>query len=89
MTPTLNSPPLAALGNRVREARTENKLTQEQLAALCGFDRTYISLVERGKRNISFTNLIILAKGLDVAVSELVEGIKWHSIQQTPNTRSK
>ena len=75
MTPALNSPSLAALGNRVREARTEQKLTQEQLAALCDFDRTYISLVERGKRNISFTNLITLAKGLDVSVSDLVAGI--------------
>ena len=75
MNPTPNSPSLAALGNSVREARTEKKLTQEQLAALCGFDRTYISLVERGKRNISFTNLITLAKGLEVSVSKLVEGI--------------
>ena len=75
MNPTPNSPSLAALGNSVRAARTEKELTQEQLAALCGFDRTYISLVERGKRNISFTNLITLAKGLEVSVSKLVEGI--------------
>lgn len=70
-----NTDYLSTLGKKVRELRVEQNLSQEQLADACGFDRTYISLIERGKRNISFTNLVTLAKGLGLSVSKLVEGI--------------
>lgn len=38
----------AALGSEVRTTRRERHLTQEQLAALVGVDRSWISKVERG-----------------------------------------
>lgn len=67
--------PLEALGDKVRSLRTKLDLSQEALAERCDFDRTYISLIERGQRNPSFTNLIRLARGLDVSVSDLIKGI--------------
>jgi transcriptional regulator with XRE-family HTH domain len=67
--------PLKALGVKVRNLRTNLELSQESLAERCNFDRTYISLIERGQRNPSFTNLLKLAKGVDVSVSALTEGI--------------
>ena len=45
-------------------------------AEVCGFDRTYISLVERGLRNLSFLNLVKIAAGLGLSVSELTGGIE-------------
>ena len=75
MNTTPNPDFLIALGNNVKQRRAEQKLSQEQLADVCGFDRTYISLIERGKRNISFTNLATLAQGLGLSISKLVEGI--------------
>ncbi len=66
---------LIRLGTRVRHIRTQRGYTQEQLAEECDFDRTYISLIERGRRNPSFTNLMKLASGLDVSVSDLTDGI--------------
>ncbi len=51
---------LKKLGEVVKQKRAELKISQEELAFNCGFDRTYISLVERGLRNISFSNLFIL-----------------------------
>ena len=68
---------LKLLGDRVKLKRAELKISQEELAFKCGFDRTYISLVERGLRNISFTNLLILSEGLDTSVSSLTKDIKW------------
>lgn len=62
---------LIALGNRIREIRIQQKLSQEKLAEECNFDRTYISLVERGLRNPSFTNLCKFAEGLGVQIAEL------------------
>lgn len=67
--------PLKALGDKVRALRTKLDLSQEALAERCDFDRTYISLIERGQRNPSYTNLIRLAEGLKVPVSDLTKDI--------------
>jgi transcriptional regulator with XRE-family HTH domain len=66
---------LIELGIRVREYRTELGLSQEKLAEICKFDRTYISLIERGKRNPSYINLLKLSYGLKKTISELTEGL--------------
>lgn len=64
---------LKKLGEKVKIKRAELKLSQEELAFKCGFDRTYISLIERGLRNISFSNLSILAEGLNTTISSLTK----------------
>jgi transcriptional regulator with XRE-family HTH domain len=66
---------LLFLGAAVKAQRSKLNLSQEQLADICGFDRTYISLIERGKRNISFSNLNQLSQGLEMTISELTKGI--------------
>ena len=75
MNNILQTDPLQILGNKVKERRTKLALSQESLAGICSFDRTYISLIERGKRNISFTNLRTLSEGLNTSISELTKGI--------------
>ena len=67
---------LTKLGSKIRRLRERSGLSQEAFADKCGFDRTYISMVERGKRNIAFSNLIRFAQGLDVSVSTLTEDIE-------------
>jgi transcriptional regulator with XRE-family HTH domain len=66
---------LKKLGTRVKSRRSELGISQEELAFKCGFDRTYISLVERGLRNISFINLLSLAEGLETTISSLTQDI--------------
>lgn len=44
----------------------EKGLSQEDLAHLCELDRTYISGIERGKRNLSLINIFKIANALDV-----------------------
>jgi len=66
---------LEKLGIKIRQYRIEKKLSQEELSQICDFDRTYISLVERGKRNLSFSNLCIFADSLNISVSELLQDI--------------
>lgn len=65
--------PLILLGQAIRAQREQLGLSQEKLAEQCGFDRTYISMLERGKRNPSLLNLLKLAKGLQTSVSTLTE----------------
>jgi transcriptional regulator with XRE-family HTH domain len=66
---------LVRFGERVRLLRQAAGLSQEALAALCGLDRTYISGIERGKRNVSLENLKVLARALNVTLSGLLEGL--------------
>ena len=42
-------------GNRIRELRLLKGVSQEKLAELADLDRTYITGIEKGKRNISIT----------------------------------
>jgi transcriptional regulator with XRE-family HTH domain len=69
---------LKKFGAQVKLKRIELKITQEELAFKCEFDRTYISLIERGLRNISLSNLSILAEGLNTTISSLTKELQWH-----------
>lgn len=64
---------LLLLAKAIRDRREELGLSQERLAEECGFDRTYISMLERGTRNPSFLNLLKIAGGLKTSVSKLTE----------------
>ena len=50
----------------IRRFRKQSGLSQEALAERCGLHRTYISAVEREKRNISLTNVEKIAQTLGV-----------------------
>ena len=58
------------VGKRVRELRNSIGISQEKLADLAGLDRTYITSVECGKRNISIVNIEKLANALRVSLKE-------------------
>ncbi len=58
------------VGKRVRELRNSIGISQEELADLAGLDRTYITSVECGKRNISIVNIEKLANALNVTLAE-------------------
>jgi transcriptional regulator with XRE-family HTH domain len=66
---------LARFGKRLREKRTELGLSQEAFADRCKLDRTYISGIERGKRNVSLRNVEIIAKTIGISISELMERV--------------
>jgi transcriptional regulator with XRE-family HTH domain len=66
---------LARFGKRVREKRTAIGLSQEAFADKCHLDRTYISGIERGKRNVSLRNIDIIATTLGVPIAELMQGV--------------
>ena len=68
---------VTALGEAIRKRRQAKNLSQEALAEIADFDRTYISLLERGERNPSFTNLCRVAAALDTTPSELLKGISF------------
>lgn len=58
------------VGQRIKELRTKQGLSQEEFAFRCELDRTYITSLERGKRNISLTNLEKIANAFNITLSE-------------------
>lgn len=62
---------LQALGEAIRALRGP-RLSQVELAARAGLHNTYLSGIERGQRNPSWTVVRAIAAGLEVTVAELV-----------------
>lgn len=70
-----------AYGKAVRAIRQDKKISQEELADLCGLHRTYISDIELGKRNVSLENIDKIAQALQMKKSELfVEVEQYESV---------
>ena len=58
------------VGQRIKELRLEIGLSQEALGTKAEVDRTYVTDVENGRRNISVELLEKLIKALEVSFSE-------------------
>jgi len=56
----------AIVGQRIRELRNELGISQEALANKAEIDRTYVTDVENGRRNISIENLYKLVNALEI-----------------------
>lgn len=59
-------------GQRLRQLRTERKLSQKKLAANAGLARNFISMVETGERNVTIATVEKLAKALECRMCELM-----------------
>lgn len=66
---------LTSFGDRVRTLRTNQGLSQEDFAFKCGIDRTYISGIERGRRNPSLKSVERIARTLGVPLTKLFQGV--------------
>ena len=60
------------IGAKVRRLRKAKRISQEELAHICGYHRTYVGMVERRERNISIATLAALAGALSVQAHELL-----------------
>ena len=59
------------LGNRIRQVRSEQELTQEKLGELCGLSAAHIGHIERGTRALSSETLFKISTVLNVSVDYL------------------
>ena len=63
----------ALLATNVQKIRHEKEISQEKLAEMAGFHRTYVSQIERRVTNASADNIQKLADVLGVPVARLFE----------------
>jgi transcriptional regulator with XRE-family HTH domain len=61
-----------AIGDHIRAARTERKLTQETLGELTGLDRKTVNRIEQGAHATLIDHLILIADALDTPLTDLV-----------------
>ena len=58
-------------GKTLRKLRKKQGVSQEAFADKCDLQRTYISDIERGERNVSLENIEKIAQVLNIQMSEL------------------
>lgn len=69
---TGKDPELVAFGRRICKLREAAGLTQEALAHAAGLHWTYVGQIERGERNLTYKNVLKLARGLGVEPPDLM-----------------
>jgi transcriptional regulator with XRE-family HTH domain len=83
----MDNPILKSIGQRVRDLRKQNNLSQEQLGELAGYHFSYIGGLERGQKNISILNLEKIAKALNVPIHDLF--FYSEQIKRSNNTKDE
>lgn len=64
---------LIKFGEKVRDSRKAQRLSQEQLSFKADLHRTYIGMIERAEKNITLLNIEKIAKALEVEIIELLK----------------
>jgi transcriptional regulator with XRE-family HTH domain len=59
-------------GLRLRKLRKQKGWTQVQMADALGVDRSYISDMERGKKNVCLPTIEVIALGFEISISKLL-----------------
>ena len=71
------------LVKKIKLLRYSHGWSQETLAELCGFSRSYIANIESGKHNLSLDNLERIAEVFEVSIAELLNPDFNLRIEQT------
>ncbi len=62
-----------ALGKRIKELRLQKKISQTEIAYICGFDKSNYNTIESGKRNPTLASLLKIAKALNISLTDLFD----------------
>jgi transcriptional regulator with XRE-family HTH domain len=65
-----------AFGVILKKIRHKENISQSQLALDSELDRTFISLLERGKRQPSLSSVFKISKALNVEPDEMIRSVK-------------
>ena len=65
-----------ALGHEIKKGRVALQKSQEDLAFEAGIHRTYVSMIERGKKSPTLAVIVKLANALHVKPSELLQRVE-------------
>ncbi len=68
----MKNPILVAFGQHIRALRKQQEVSQEEMAARAGLDRSYLGHIERGEKNITLLKIYQLAEALGCSPRQLI-----------------
>lgn len=77
-----------SIGNKIKDLRKLNKLTQVELAKKANISRSYLADIEKDRYNASVDTLKALANGLNVKLSDILDETPNESILNARDKRS-
>ncbi|AWG22589.1 transcriptional regulator [Flavobacterium faecale] len=60
-------------GLKIKELRKQKSYSQEKLAKLASIEKSYISNIENGSRNVSLEVICKLAKAFEIEIDQLFD----------------
>lgn len=61
------------IGERIRFLRESKGISQQNLAAICNFEKANLSRIEAGRTNPTIFTLYKISQALEVSIAELVD----------------
>ncbi len=61
------------IGERIRQLRESKGVSQQNLAAICNFEKSNLSRIEAGRTNPTIFTLFKISQALEVSIAELVD----------------
>lgn len=58
------------VGNRITELRKVKKLSQQKFSYAADMERTYLTHIEKGRKNISLNTLEKITEALDISIKD-------------------
>ena len=77
-----------AVGQKIRTAREQKNLTQEELAALVDISPAHISIIERGAKVPRLDTFVAIANALEVSADSLLVDVVDHAVSATASDLS-
>ena len=63
------------IGERIKELRKRDHITQERFALMTGINRSYLADIERGNRNFVFDTLERIINGFGITCEDFFQGM--------------
>lgn len=61
------------IGSRIKLLRESKGISQQDLAAMCNFEKGNMSRLEAGRTNPTITTIYKISQALDVRISDLLD----------------
>jgi len=78
------SDPSVAFGVLLRKRRIQQDMSQDLLAAKAGYERAFISLIERGKTNPSLRSIFDICTALNIRPSAFIRQVEKEANFELP-----
>ena len=61
------------VGEKIRRIREGKNISQQELAALCNFEKSNMSRIESGRTNLTLKSLLTISEALNIQIKQLVD----------------